>query len=186
MMKQIALAAAETHNPIIPEPSEIILGLVAFLVLLFVLQKFAVPRFEKVYQERTEKIEGGIARAEEAQAEAQRTLEQYKSQLAEARAEAARIRDDARAEGQQIVEEMRAQAQAESERIVNAGQAQLTAQRAQIVAELRADLGRQAVDLASRIVGESLEDEVRRRGTVDRFLEELESASAPVSGSTKV
>lgn len=185
MTRQIALAQAEAHNPIIPEPSEIILGLVAFLILLFVLQKFAVPRFEKLYQERSQKIEGGIARAEEAQAEAQRTLEQYKSQLAEARAEAARIRDDARAEGQQIIEEMRAQAQTESERIVSQGQAQLAAQRAQIVAELRADLGRQAVNLASRIVGESLEDEVRRRGTVDRFLEELESTSAPVSGSTK-
>jgi F-type H+-transporting ATPase subunit b len=183
MMKQIVLAAEGEHNPIIPEPSELILGLVAFLLLLFVLQKYVVPRFEKLYQERSQKIEGGIARAEEAQAEAQRTLDQYRAQLAEARGEAARIRDDARAEGQQIVEEMRAQAQAESERIVSQGQAQLAAQRSQIVAELRAELGQQAVDLASRVVGESLEDEARRRGTVDRFLDELESAAAPASGA---
>ena len=73
---------------------------------------------------------------------------------------------------------MRAQAQAESERIVAQGQSQLAAQRSQIVAELRGDLGRQAVDLAGRIVGESLEDEARQRGTVDRFLDELESTSA--------
>ncbi|EQD81720.1 ATP synthase F0 subcomplex B subunit [Saccharopolyspora erythraea NRRL 2338] len=178
---QILLAAEGGHNPIIPEPVEIVVGLVAFLLLLFVLWKYAVPRFEKVYEERSKRIEGGIEKAEAAQAEAQRTLEQYRSQLAEARAEAARIRDDARAEGQQIVEEMRAQAQAESERIVSAGQSALAAQRAQIVAELRADLGRQAVDLAGRVVGESLEDEARRRGTVDRFLDELEAASAPAS-----
>ncbi|GAB3276902.1 F0F1 ATP synthase subunit B [Parasphingorhabdus pacifica] len=182
---QMPLAAAGEHNPIIPEPVEIVVGLIAFLILLFVLWKYAVPRFEKVYAERSERIEGGIARAEEAQAEAQRTLEQYKSQLAEARAEAARIRDDARAEGQQIVEEMRTQAQTESERIVTQGQAQLDAQRSQIVAELRADLGRQAVDLAGRVVGESLEDEARQRGTVDRFLDDLESTSAPATGSTK-
>lgn len=181
---QMLLAAEGGHSPVIPEPSEIVVGLIAFLILLFVLWKYAVPRFEKLYAERSERIEGGIARAEQAQAEAQRTLEQYKSQLAEARAEAARIRDDARAEGQQIVEEMRAQAQAESERIVTQGQNQLAAQRSQIVAELRGDLGRQAVDLAGRIVGESLEDETRRRGTVDRFLEELESTSAP-SGSSR-
>ncbi|QUH04695.1 F0F1 ATP synthase subunit B [Saccharopolyspora erythraea] len=182
-MKTQMLLAAEGggHNPIIPEPVEIVVGLVAFLLLLFVLWKYAVPRFEKVYEERSKRIEGGIEKAEAAQAEAQRTLEQYKSQLAEARAEAARIRDDARAEGQQIVEEMRAQAQAESERIVSAGQSALAAQRAQIVAELRADLGRQAVDLASRVVGESLEDEARRRGTVDRFLDELEATAAPAS-----
>ncbi len=179
---QTLLAAEGGHNPVLPAPTEIIVGLIAFLILLFVLWKYAVPRFEKVYAERSERIEGGIARAEQAQAEAQRTLEQYKSQLAEARAEAARIRDDARAEGQQIVEEMRTQAQTESERIVTQGQNQLAAQRSQIIAELRSDLGRQAVDLAGRIVGESLEDETRQRGTVDRFLDELESTSAP-SGS---
>lgn len=183
MNTQMVLAAEGEHNPILPETSEIIVGLIAFLLLLWVLNKYAVPRFEKVYEERSNRIEGGIARAEEAQAEAQRTLEQYKSQLAEARAEAARIRDDARAEGQQIVEDMRAQAQTESERIVSAGEAQLAAQRSQLVAELRQDMGRHAVDLAGRIVGESLEDETRRRGTVDRFLDELDSTSAPAGSS---
>ncbi|MGW1677760.1 F0F1 ATP synthase subunit B [Saccharopolyspora sp. NPDC002376] len=183
MKTQMLLAAEGEHNPIIPEPAEIVVGLIAFLLLLFVLWKFAVPRFEKIYAERSERIEGGIAKAEAAQAEAQRTLEQYKAQLAEARAEAARIRDDARAEGQQILEEMRAQAQTESERIVNQGQTALAHQRAQIVAELRSDLGRQAVELAGRVVGESLEDEARRRGTVDRFLDELEAASAPAESS---
>jgi F-type H+-transporting ATPase subunit b len=182
---QMLLAQEGEHNPIIPEPAEFAVGLVAFLLLLWALWKYAVPRFEAIYAERSERIEGGIAKAEAAQAEAQRTLEQYKAQLAEARAEAARIRDDARAEGQQILEEMRAQAQAESERIVSQGQAQLDAQKAQIIAELRADLGRHAVELASRVVGESLEDEARRRGTVDRFLDELEATSAPASESAK-
>ncbi|MDX3656568.1 F0F1 ATP synthase subunit B [Streptomyces sp. ID05-26A] len=168
-------------NPVLPHTSEIILGLVAFLLLLFVVKKFVSPRFEALYEERTAKIEGGIEKAEQAQAEAQRALEQYKEQLAEARAEAARIRDDARAEGLQIVEELREQAQAESARIVAQGQHQLDAQRAQIVAELRADLGRTAVELASKVVGESLEDDSRRRGTVDRFLNELDAVAAPAS-----
>ncbi|WP_414675425.1 F0F1 ATP synthase subunit B [Lentzea sp.] len=181
MYDTLILAAGDEVNPVIPHPAEIILGLVAFLILLFVIQKFVSPRFEALYAERTAKIEGGIEKAEQAQAAAQKTLEQYKEQLAEARAEAARIRDDARAEGLQIVEEMREQAQAESARIVAQGQHQLDAQRAQIVAELRADLGRTAVELASKVVGESLEDESRRRGTVDRFLNELDAVAAPAS-----
>ncbi|GHH46251.1 F0F1 ATP synthase subunit B [Lentzea cavernae] len=178
-MDTLILAAEGPVNPVIPHTSEIILGLVAFLLLLFVIKKFVAPRFEALYEERTAKIEGGIEKAEQAQAEAQRALEQYKEQLAEARAEAARIRDDARAEGLQIVEELREQAQAESARIVAQGQHQLDAQRAQIVAELRADLGRTAVELASKVVGESLEDDARRRGTVDRFLNELDAVAAP-------
>ncbi|GGM81428.1 ATP synthase subunit b [Lentzea pudingi] len=180
-MDTLILAAEGPVNPVLPHTSEIILGLVAFLLLLFVVKKFVSPRFEALYEERTAKIEGGIEKAEQAQAEAQRALEQYKEQLSEARAEAARIRDDARAEGLQIVEELREQAQAESARIVAQGQHQLDAQRAQIVAELRADLGRTAVELASKVVGESLEDESRRRGTVDRFLNELDAVAAPAS-----
>jgi F-type H+-transporting ATPase subunit b len=177
----IVLAAEEAPSPVLPHISEIILGLISFLLLLWVLQKFAFPRFEALYKERTEKIEGGIKKAEEAQAEAEQALQSYTAQLAEARAESARIRDDARLEAEQIKEELRAQAQEEAGRIVAQGRAQLEAQRAQIVAELRADLGRHAVELASRVVGEALEDEARRNGTVDRFLDELDSVSAPAT-----
>lgn len=171
------ILAAEEESPVLPHPTEIILGLVAFLILLFLLRKYAVPRFENLYEERTAKIEGGIEKAEEAQAKAEQALEQYKAQLADARSEAAKIRDDARLEAEQIKEELRAEAQEESRRIVSQGEAALQAQKAQIVAELRAELGRNSVELASRIVGESLEDEARRRGTVDRFLAELESTN---------
>ncbi|ALG15579.1 ATP synthase F0F1 subunit B [Kibdelosporangium phytohabitans] len=173
------MLAAEEPSPVIPHISEVILGLVAFLLLLGILWKFVVPRFEALYKERTEKIEGGIQKAEQLQAQAEENLQKYKDLLADANAAAARIRDDARIEAEQIREELRVQAQEEATRIVAQGRNQLEAQRAQIVAELRADLGRTAVELASKIVGESLEDEARRRGTVDRFLEELDSVSAP-------
>lgn len=176
----ILLAAAEAKqpNPILPNYAEIIIGVIAFLILLFLLRKYAVPRFEAMYSERVEKIEGGIEKAERAQAEAEEALEKYKAQLAEARSEAAKIRDDARLEAEQIKAELRAEAQAEAQRITAQGQAALQAQRAQIVTELRSELGRNAVELASRIVGESLEDVARQRGTVDRFLAELETTGA--------
>jgi F-type H+-transporting ATPase subunit b len=179
VLTKIYLAAGETHNPVFPSIPEVVLGLVAFLLLLFVLWKYAVPRFEAAYKERTEKIEGGIEKAERAQAAAEEQLEKYTALLAEANSAAARIRDDARIEAEQIREELRVQAQEEAARIVAQGRNALEAQRAQIVAELRAELGRTAVELASRIVGESLQDEARRRGTIDRFLEELDSVSAP-------
>ncbi|MEV6445673.1 F0F1 ATP synthase subunit B [Amycolatopsis sp. NPDC051716] len=175
---ELVLAAEEAPNPILPHIPEVILGIVAFVILLLVLKKYVVPRFEAAYEERAQKIEGGIEKAERAQAEAEEALAKYKAQLQEARTEAAKIRDDARLEAEQIKAELRADAEAESQRIVAQGQAQLQAQKAQIIAELRADMGRNAVELASRIVGESLEDEARRRGTVDRFLAELETSGA--------
>ena len=175
---ELVLAAEEAPNPIIPHIPEVILGIVAFVILLLVLKKYVVPRFEAAYEERAQMIEGGIEKAEKAQAEAEDALAKYRAQLHEARSEAAKIRDDARLEAEQIKAELRAEAEAESQRIVAQGHAQLQAQKAQIIAELRADMGRNAVELASRIVGESLEDEARRRGTVDRFLAELETAGA--------
>jgi F-type H+-transporting ATPase subunit b len=176
------IVAAESANPLIPPVGEIIVGTIAFAILFFVLSKFVFPQMEKTFVARREAIEGGIDRAEAMQAEAKAALEQYRSQLAEARTEAAQIRDAARAEGQQILEELRAQAQEESARIMARGEEQLAAQRQQVVNQLRAQIGELAVDLASRIVGESLADDARRSGTVDRFLEELDGMSASTAG----
>ena len=174
-------AAEEEHNPLIPPVGEIIIGLIAFAVVLFVVVKFVAPQFEKAFVARRDAIEGGIERAEAMQAEAKAALEQYRAQLAEARTEAAQIRDAARAEGQQIIEELRAQAQEESARIVSRGEEQLAASRQQVVTELRAQIGTLAVDLAGRVVGESLADDARRSGTVDRFLDDLDGMTAASS-----
>ena len=178
----MSILAAESHNPLIPPWGEIIIGLIAFAIVYFVFAKFVAPRFEQVFRARREAIEGGIERAEAMQVEARAALDQYRAQLAEARSEAAQIRDQARAEGQQIIEELRTQAQEESKRIVARGEEQLATARQQVVNELRGQIGALAVDLAGRVVGESLADDVRRRGTVDRFLEELDSMAASGDG----
>src|SRR5690348_783506 len=172
------ILAATEENPLIPPWGEIIIGLIAFGLVVLVMMKFVAPRFEQVFRARREAIEGGIERAEAMQAEARAALEQYRAQLAEARTEAAKIREDARAEGTQILEELRAQAQEESARIVARGEEQLNAARQQVVNELRGQLGTLAVELAGRVVGESLDDDARRRGTVDRFLDQLEDMAA--------
>ena len=172
-------ATTETkHNPIIPIWQEIIVGAIAFGVLCFVLMKFVFPQMEKTFAARVDAIEGGIKRAEAAQAEANQLLEQYRAQLAEARTEAARIRDEARADAEGIRQDVLAKAREESDRIIAAGREQLAAQRESIVRDLRAEVGTLAVDLAGRIVGESLADEARSRGTVERFISELGAAGS--------
>src|SRR3978361_808481 len=100
------LAAEATHNPLIPQWGEIIIGTITFAILFAVMWKFVLPRFEQICQARREAIEGGIERAEAMQVEAKAALDQYRAQLAEARSEAAQIRDSARAEGQQILQRL--------------------------------------------------------------------------------
>ncbi|NJP24812.1 F0F1 ATP synthase subunit B [Microbispora sp. CL1-1] len=166
--------AAEGESPLIPHAYELVVGSFAFLVVFLVVGKILTPRIQKTLAERTEAIEGGIKKAEDAQAEAQRTLEQYRAQLAEARQEAARLREEAREQGAAIKAELREEAQAEARRIIEAAHAQIEADRQQAFTQLRGEIGRLSTELASRIVGESLEDEARQRRIVDRFLEELE------------
>jgi F-type H+-transporting ATPase subunit b len=169
----IPLAAAQT-NPLLPTTPELIIGLICFLLVFGALGKMLLPRIIKTLEERTDKIEGGLARAEEAQAEARDTLKLYQEQLASARHEASRLREEAREEGAQIIADMRKQAQAEARRITEAAQAQIEAERQQALASLRQEVGTLATELAGRIVGESLTDEARQSRMVDRFLSEIE------------
>lgn len=161
--------------PLLPHPGELIVGAIAFAILYWLFATKVVPRMEALYEERTAAIEGGMEQAEQAQAEAKAALEQYTAQLAEARAEANSIRESAREQGAQIVAEMRAQAQAEASRITESAKRQVEAERQQAVVQLRQEVGTLSTALASKIVGESLEDEVRQKGIVDRFLAELEA-----------
>src|SRR5919205_2835198 len=177
-----AESGGEVQNPLLPIWQEIVVGAIAFAVLCFILMKFFFPQMEKTFRARVDAIEGGIKRAEAAQAEANELLEQYRAQLAEARTEAARIRDEARADAEGIRQDVLAKAREESDRIIAAGNEQLANQRESIVRELRAEVGTLAVDLASRIVGESLADEARSRGTVERFIAELDTAGSTGGG----
>jgi F-type H+-transporting ATPase subunit b len=170
-----AVLAESTPNPLLPQTYDIVWSIVIVVIVALVFTKYVLPKFNGVLDERTEKIEGGIAKAESAQAEAQAALAEYQAQLTEARTEAARIREEARAEGAAIVAESRTRAQAEAARITENAQRTIEAERQQAQVSLRAEVGSLATELASKIVGESLEDEARRSRVVERFLDELET-----------
>ncbi|WP_242903759.1 F0F1 ATP synthase subunit B [Actinomadura terrae] len=174
MITAASVLAAEENNPLVPHPYELVVGIFSFLVVLVVVGKILTPRIQKTLQERTEAIEGGLLRAEKAQEEARQTLESYQAQQRDGQLEASRLRKKAEEQGAQIIAEMKEQAQAEARRIIDAAKAQIEAERQQALQSLRAEIGAMSVDLAGRVVGESLEDSARQSRVVDRFLEELE------------
>ena len=175
-MNSIELAAGEELNPLIPHTAEIFAGIIAFSRLYILLRRAVVPRFEKAFAARTDAIQGGMERAERAQREAEVALNQYKAQLADARGEAQVIREEARVQGAAIIEEMRSKAQEEAARITSQAQAAIEAERQQAVNSLRNEVGALATELASKIVGEALDDQVRQSRIVDRFLSDLEKS----------
>jgi len=183
----LALAAEDssdsTPNPLIPELYDIVWSLVIVVVIGFVFLKYVLPRFQVVLDERAEKIQGGLEKAEKSREEADALLAQYHQQLQEARTEAASIREEARAEGSAIVEDLRRKASTDAERIVGAAQRQIEAERQAASVSLRNDVGLLATELASRIVGESLADSARQSRVVDRFLDELDSGATEVEAA---
>ncbi|MGH3794910.1 MAG: F0F1 ATP synthase subunit B [Pseudonocardiaceae bacterium] len=177
-MSSYTVAAGGGGNLFLIPNATFFVELLIFLLVLAVLWRYVVPPVKRAMTERQEMIRKQIVESEQARNRLQQAEARYKEALTEARVEAAKIREAARADAQAIKDEMRQQADQEVARIQQRGEEQLATQREQVVRELRAEVGRLAVELASRIVGESLTDDARRAGTVDRFLEELERMAA--------
>jgi len=163
-----------TQNFLVPNATFFV-ELAAFLLLFYLLARFVIPPINRAMTNRQEAIRNQFAELEEAKADARAAEERFKAQTADARKQAGKIREEAREQGDQIVAEAREQAQVEAKRIVDHGHAQLEAERKQALHSLRAEVGTLATELASRIVGESLEDDERANRVVDRFLADLET-----------
>ena len=172
---QIAFAGAH-HSPIVPALPDLVWGTVCFLIVLVVVLKVLLPRMNAMLDARSAAIEGNIAKADEAQKQAEAALEKYNAQLKDARREAGEIREAAREDGKKIVAEARTAASAEAARVVQAAQAQIDAEHQSALVALRSEVGTLAIDLAGRVVGDALTDDKRAASVVDRFLADLDGA----------
>jgi F-type H+-transporting ATPase subunit b len=173
----LAAGGAESgSNVLLPPTYELIIGSIAFFIVLFALSKFALPNIKKTLEARTEAIEGGIAKAEKLQQDASTTLAQYRQQLADARSEAAKIRSSAETERTNLISEARNEAQVVAQGVTQQANAQIAAEKSKAVNELRLDVSKLALDLASKIVGASLQDDQRAKAVIDQFIKDLESA----------
>ena len=177
MNNAVILAAAEgaaAPSPLLPQIYDIIWSLVPFAIILVAFWKVFLPKMQKMLDERAAAIEGNIAKADEAQRKAEAALEEYTAQLAEARKEAGEIREAAREDGKKIVAEAREIASAEAARLTAAAHTQIEAERQSALVSLRSEVGTLALDLAGRVIGETLSDDAKAKGVVDRFLADLE------------
>jgi F-type H+-transporting ATPase subunit b len=172
----IAAEEGEAGNPLLPAIYDIIWSGVCFAIILLVVIFRALPRLNAVLDARSAAIEGNIAKADEAQRQAEAALEEYTAQLAEARKEAGAIREAAREDGKKILAEARDNATAEASRLTAAAHTQIEAERQTALVSLRGEVGTLALDLAGNVIGETLSDDAKAQAVVDRFLAELEAS----------
>lgn len=182
MNKTLVLASTggepvEGIQLLLPAFYDLLFGGISFVILLVLFWKYALPRAQQVLEKRTDAIQGGIFRAQQQEQEAAQLLNQYREQLSDARNEAGRIRAQAQAEREELVNQARSEALAAADQVKSQATASLEAERGRVVSDLRKEVGDLALELASKVLGESLTDDAKAKAVIDRFIADLEKSS---------
>jgi F-type H+-transporting ATPase subunit b len=165
-------AAEEEPSPIFPATNELIWGTIAFLILVFLMYRTVWPSVDKAFKDRRDNIEGKLEQAEREREEAEQLLEQYRRRLRDAEDETQRILEEARSNAERVRRELLAKAEADAGRELDRARQAIRAERDQAIRQLRGEVGTLAVELATRVVGDSL-DRDRQLRLVDEYIDEL-------------
>jgi F-type H+-transporting ATPase subunit b len=170
----LAAEAATTDDKknLYPHAAELIVGALAFAIIFFFIWKWVLPRANALLEERREKIQGEMERAELTRSEADKLLADYREQLANARDEGNRIIEEARRTAEQLRMDLQARAEQESQNTVARAQDEIRAERDRVFQELRAQVGDIAVELAGKVVGQSLDRTAHER-LIDEYIDQV-------------
>ena len=166
--------AANGVDLFLPETYDIVWSLIILIIVALFFYKFFLPKFQSVFDERTAKIEGGLAKAEQAQKDAEEAKKKYQAQLSTARVEASKIRDDARAEASHIIADARSRAETEAAQITANAERSLESQQQKAMVNLRGEVGSLATTLATKILGSELKDTDVQSQMIDNMLADME------------
>ena len=160
----------------LPETYDIVWSLIILIILAAFFYKFFLPKFQSIFDERTAKIEGGLAKAEQAQKDAEEAKKKYQAQLSTARVEASKIRDDARAEASHIISDARSRAETEAAQITANAERSLESQQQKAMVSLKGEVGTIATSLAGKILQTQLQDSTVQSDMLDKMIAYLEQS----------
>jgi F-type H+-transporting ATPase subunit b len=176
----LVIAAEEERSGIdliIPDLAELIWGIVSFVIVFAVLNKFALPRIKEMIDKRSDVIQGNLQDAEASKTEAQGMLDEYKKQMADARAEANRVIEESRQQAEQVRKDIIARSEKDAESIVARAQEQIEAERARTVSELQGTISTMSIELAEKVVGRTI-DAATQKELVDAYIRDVTTMSS--------
>ena len=168
-------ACQEAPNPILPATNELIWGSISFVVLFFLLRRFAFPAIRKGMDARAERIRTSLDEAERSKTEAESILAEYQAKLADARAESARIIEEARQSADKLRQDLRRQAEAEVAASKQRAQEEIQAAVARATADLRVSVRELTLELAEKVIQRNLDRETNL-ALIDQFIDEVAGA----------
>jgi len=140
-------------------PGLMIWTIVFFLIVFFVLRKYAFGAIQKLIDERREAIRRSVEAADEARDEAQRLLEEHKKLMGEARGEAESILAAARKTGQAMEQRMKEETETERKRRIEETRKEIAHETARALDQIRSEVADLTLEAASRVVGRTLDAE---------------------------
>lgn len=158
---------------LVPHWTELIAGALIFGLLFFFVRKWVWPKLSETMDMRQQALAGEYSAAEKAKVEAESLLNDYKSQLAASKSEGNKLLEEARVAGEQLRADIIAKAEADAEQIRAKAREEAASEMSRALADARGQVGEISVDLAGKIVGESLDADAHK-ALIDRYLADLE------------
>ena len=168
----LAQEASSDKENLYPHAAELLVGALAFAIVFYFLWKWVIPRVNTLLEERRQQIQGEIERAEATRGEADHLLADYREQLAGARDEANRIIEEGRRTADQLRRDLQTKAEEEASATVARAQDEIRAERDRVFEDLRAQIGDIAVELAARVVNQSLDKKAHEK-LIDDYIEQV-------------
>lgn len=150
-----------TSNFLIPN-STLIVELVGFLIVLFVISKYAVPLINKALKDRADQIQGAIAAADEAKADASAADQERRAALEAARQQAREIIEQANRTAEQVAVDAQERGHAEYERLVTAATREIELARQRALEEASNRLGQVVMEVVERVIGREVDNAAHR------------------------
>lgn len=170
-------ACQEAPSPIFPATDELVWGAISFVVLFFLLRKFAYPQIKQGMEARAERIRGDLQAAQTQREEAESVLAEYRAQLNDARAEAGRIIEEARQAADGLKRDQEARLQTELAELRERAVADIEAAKSQAMADLRGEVAQLAIGAAEVVVQRNL-DSATQTQLVDEYIAQVAARSS--------
>ena len=174
---QQADTCVKASNPILPSGNELVWGIISFVVLFYLMVRFALPPVKKMMQDRTNRIRKDLDDAERVRGEAETILADYQRQLADARGEANRVIEEARQTADRLRADLLQRAEADVAELRRRSEEDIRAAQQQALADLQVSVKGLVIELAEKVVERNLDRETNM-ALIESYIAQLESQRA--------
>lgn len=157
------IAAAPQPAGLLTPNGTFVAELIAFILMILILGKYAYPRIIQAATERENKIEAGLRAAAEAEERLAKVHVQVEQTLEEARAQARDILNRAHQEATADAADVLAKARADAEVQIEHARTEIGAERDRAVQDLRAEVAKMVISASERVLGAAIDSKTHQR-----------------------